>query len=149
MSETVYTEIRAALSQHLKNMPGVYSIAWENAPFSTTIGQPYLIPTVLWTEGSQAELGANGRNWERGIYQITCIYPSGTGTGESTKFAGLVQQRFKRGTVLNFGSISLTVRKVYLGRTTNDNSSSAGSAVSGTTGYSMPISIAFYSQVEN
>ncbi len=75
MSATIYTDIRAALEQRLSTMPGLPAVAWENVKYVPVVGTPYLEPALMWAEGAQAEIGATGRNWERGIYQITAVFP--------------------------------------------------------------------------
>jgi len=138
MSETLYTDIRAALVTQLSTMTGVPAVAWENSTYSPVVGTPYLIPSVLWAEGSQAELGVNGRNWERGIYQITAVYPANAGVGLINAMAGKIRERFKRGTELVYNGVTVKIRKVYLGPQTIEAA-----------GIQQPVSIAFYSQVAN
>lgn len=138
MSETMYSDIRTALSQRLETMPGVIAVAWENARFVPTTGVPYLIPSVMWGEAQQAEQGATGRNWEIGVYQITAVYPGGTGVTEINTMAGKIKERFKRGTVLTYNGVYVTVRKVYLNPQTITDA-----------GVRQPISIPFYCQAAN
>lgn len=148
-TESQYTDIRAALTAQLSTMTGVPAVAWENSSYTPVVGTPYLIPNVLWAEGSQAELGASGRNWERGIYQITCVYPAGAGTGALNTMIGKLRDRFKRGTVLTYNGVIVTIRKVSVSPMSIDNSSTAGAAVAGISGASCAVSISFYSQVAN
>jgi hypothetical protein len=115
MSETLYSDIRAALTAQLKTMPGLPDVAWENMPYTPVVGTPYLTPVILWAEGSQAELGVTGSNWERGIYQIACNYPPNQGSGALNAMLGKIRERFKRGTRLTYNGLTVTIRKVYPG----------------------------------
>lgn len=114
MSTTLYTDIRAALASRLASMPDVPEIAEENKPYIPKVETPYLEPSVMWAEGNQAELGENGRNWERGIYQIKCHYPENQGIGPANAMMGQIREWFKRGTVCSYNGLNVTVRKVYL-----------------------------------
>lgn len=137
-TESQYTDIRAALTTQLSTMTGVPAVAWENASYTPVVGTPYLTPSVLWAEGSQAELGVAGRNWERGIYQITCVYPPNTGMGALNTMIGKLRDRFKRGTVLTYNGVTVTIRKVIVSGQSIDAS-----------GIRQPVSISFYTQVAN
>lgn len=138
MSTTIYTDIRAALEQRLAAMPGLPAVTMENVGYVPVKGMPFLAPTILWAESSQAEIGTAGRNWETGIFQITGNYPSNQGPGPAATMAGLIREWFKRGTELNYNGVTVKIKKVYLG------------PVSVTTvGISQPLSIVFFSQAAN
>lgn len=131
MSATVYIDIRRALSEHLKTMPDVVDIAWENVAYTPTLDTPYLIPALMMAECFQAEIGIAGLNQESGIYQLTLVNcPSGRGINTNLDIMGKLKERFKRGTILTHNGVSVRVRKTYL---TGDNI----------------ISVAFYTQVPN
>ena len=138
MSTTIYTDIRAALEQRLSAMTGIPAVAWENMGYVPVKGVPFLAPTILWAESSQAEIGTAGRNWETGIFQITGNYPPNQGPGPAATMAGFIREWFKRGTELNYNSATVKIKKVYLGPV-------SVTAV----GISQPISIVFYSQAAN
>lgn len=131
MSETVYSDIRAALTARLVAMAELPEVAWENGHYVPVADAPYLIPSILWAEPTQAELGVGGRNWERGIYQVAMVYPANEGVGPQNAMGGKLKDWFKRGTVLTYGEVSLTIRKAYLNPQGNI------------------VSIAFYCQVAN
>jgi len=130
MSTTQYTDIRGALAARLHALePGIV-VAWENFSYTPVAGVPYLVPTMLWGEGVQAELGETGRNWETGIYQLMlCNIPEGEGINSLNTLAGTLRNHFKRGTTLVYNGVTVTVRKVYLTHNI--------------------LSIAFYTQVAN
>lgn len=115
MSETLYIDIRAALSAHLKDMVGVIAVAWENMQYVPVTDVPYLIPALMMSEPSQATLGTDGLNHESGIYQITIAnYATGKGSAAQLLMAGKLKERFKRGTILTSNGVILRIRKTSL-----------------------------------
>lgn len=115
MSETIYTDIRAALTAHLMGMSDLPDVAWEKTTYIPTVGVPYLVPDILWAEPFQAEYGTNGANWESGIYQVRCVYPDGEGAGPLNETLGRIKDRFKRGTILEYNGLQVTIKKAYAG----------------------------------
>lgn len=138
MSTTSYIDIRAALEQRLTAMPGIPAVAWENKGYDPVKGVPFLAPSILWAESSQAEIGTEGRNWETGIFQITMNYPTNQGPGPTATMAGLIREWFKRGTELSANGVTVKIKKAYLGPV-------GVTAV----GISQPISIVFFSHTAN
>lgn len=113
MIATLYNDIREALTTHLEGMADLPEVAWENMPYTPTTHVPYLAPSVMWAEPTQAEFGTNGMNHERGIYQIACVYPEGQGTEQLNLMMGKLKVRFKRGTTLQANGLTVIVRKCY------------------------------------
>lgn len=110
-----YSAIRSAFVTKLQAFPSLPSVAWENVPFTPTAGAPYLKPALLPGEPQQAEIGTNGANRHTGIYQISIFYPAGLGVpGLNTLRDGLINH-FKRGTVLTYSGISVTIQKAFPG----------------------------------
>ena len=110
-----YSAIRSAFVARLLAFPGLPSVAWENVAFTPTTGQPYLKPALLPGEPVQCEIGTNGNNRHSGIYQISIYYPAGQGVlGLNTLRDGLIDH-FKRGTVLAYSGITVTVQKAFPG----------------------------------
>lgn len=131
MSDTLYSDIRAALANQLKDTTGIIAIAWENTKYTPVTGTPYLVPTLMMAEPSQATLGTDGLNQEMGIYQITIMnYPVDKGVGAQLGMAGKLKTRFKRGTILTYNDVQVRIRKAYL----------SGNNI---------VTVAFYSQVPN
>ena len=138
MSATVYTDIRAALEQRLSSLPGLPAVAWENVKYTPVVGTPYLEPIIMWAEATQAEIGVTGRNWERGIYQITAVYPLDKGSSALEVMTGNIREWFKRGTELQQNGLTVKVKNVYPGPRSTDNA-----------GVRQPISIVFFCQTPN
>jgi len=138
MSTTLYTDIRAALTQRLGSLPQLPQVAWENTTFIPTVGKAYLAPCIIWSETNQAEIGAAGRNWEGGIYQIDAIYPPNEGPGPLNKIMGALKDHFKRGTSLLYNGLEVKIKKVYPGPQSIT-----------TAGIRQPITIVFQCQAPN
>jgi len=89
------------------------SVAWPNAPFAPTTGTAYIKADNLPGEPFQAELGTDGLNYHSGIYQITVVYPAGVGTASPGALRDAVINAFKRGTVLSYSGVYVTVTRAY------------------------------------
>lgn len=110
-----YSAIHSAFVTKLQAFTGLPSVAWENVPFTPATGTPYLKPALLPGEPTQAEIGTSGANRHTGIYQISIYYPTGLGvSGLNTLRDGLINH-FKRGTVLTYSGISVTIQKAFPG----------------------------------
>ena len=140
MSVTLYIDIRAALTNHLKALPGLPEVAYENKSYNPIVGQAYIRPALLWGESFQAEQGPNGRNWECGVYQLSCVCPADKGAGPILVILGQLKDHFKRGTELSYNGVVVKIRKVHLSglppRSEGPN-------------YEIPLSISFYCQADN
>ena len=112
-----FSAIRSAFVTKLQTYVGLPSVAWENVPFTPTSGTTYLQPALLPGEPLQSELGATGQNRHMGIYQISIFAPTGTGILALNTLRDGLCDHFKRGTVLTYGAISLTIQKAFPGPT--------------------------------
>jgi hypothetical protein len=115
MSETVYADIRAALTAHLLLLPSLPDVAWENSSFIPTPESIYLKPEIIWAEGDAAGIGPQAGNVERGIYQLAIVTPPNTGPSKLNELRGALREHFKRGTSLTYNGLTITVRKAYPG----------------------------------
>jgi hypothetical protein len=138
MSDTVYTDIRSALTARLLTLGGLPDVAWENKDYKPVLGTPYLRPEVLWAEPTQAAIGDAGANWEKGIYQITLVYPDGEGNGRINAMSGKLKDLFKRGTSLAANGLTVRIKKAYLGPQSVNK-----------LGVEQPLSVQFYCQAPN
>jgi len=140
MSVTIYTDIRAALAARLNALTGKPAVAWENVQYTPVLGTPYLAPFLMMGEPSVATIGTDGTNQEVGIYQITLAnYPTNAGTGAILAMAGSIKYWFKRGTILSHNGVNVRIRKCFIGNLDYSN----------TAGVQLPLSISFYTQVNN
>ena len=94
--------IRLAFEKKLIAMPsglGASKTAFENVTFTPTVGTAYQRSVLAPTNPENPTLG-DGYFREVGFYQVVLSYPKGTGVGNITTMAELVQDYFKRGTTL-------------------------------------------------
>ncbi|MDA8114990.1 MAG: phage tail terminator-like protein [Acidithiobacillus sp.] len=110
-----YSAIRSAFVTRLQAFPGLPSVAWENVPFTPATGVPYLQPSLLPGEPTQAEIGTAGANRHVGIYQISIFAPTGTGIGAINTLRDGLCDHFKRGTILTYAGITVTCQKAFPG----------------------------------
>ena len=106
MSDTdIY--LRKALNKHLNAMTPTISIVWENTNFTATNGVGYLETWLLPVPTKPITLGS--AYWEEftGIFQITCVYPSGRGNKDAVAKASKVREYFKRGTVCTYNTLTV------------------------------------------
>lgn len=100
--------IRKALEKRLAAMTPALSTAYENAPYSPTVGTPYqrafLLPVGTNT------LSFCGDFWDQGIFQINLTYPKDTGTAAAYARADLIRAQFADKTVMTETSVRVVVR---------------------------------------
>lgn len=110
-----YSAIRSAFVQKLQAFPTLPSVAWENVAFTPVKGSPYIKPALLPGEPSQAECGEAAQNMHPGVYQISIYAPAGGGSGEIGTLRDSLLDHFKRGTVLNYMGVSVTITRAFPG----------------------------------
>ena len=112
-----FSAIRSAFVTKLQAYVGLPSVAWENALFTPTIGAMYLQPSLLPGEPSQVEIGPSGNDRHTGVFQISIFAPTGSGTQAMNTLRDGLIDHFKRGTILIYGAVSLTIIKAFPGPT--------------------------------
>ena len=103
--------IRLAFEKKLIAMPsglGASKTAFENVIFTPTVGTAYQRSALAPITPENPTLG-DGYFREVGFYQVVLSYPKGTGVGNITTMAELVQDYFKRGTTLVEGSDKIII----------------------------------------
>jgi len=86
--------IRQALEIRLAAMPGVVGIAWENT--NATPVAPFIQPNLMFAEPD--DNGYKDSNFiQRGYLQLTCLYPTNTGTASAQAMAEKLRDWFSRG----------------------------------------------------
>ena len=102
--------IRAALESHLNGMTPALDTAWENVEFTPTPGVPYQRAFFLPAQPEDPEMSSTMR-WESGLFQVSLCYPLHKGPGAALERAELIRSRFRRGTTLSSGGV--TVRLLW------------------------------------
>jgi hypothetical protein len=107
------TPIRAALVTYLQTLASLPPVAWENVPYTPTIGTMFIRPVLLPAETFQAEIGTLGQNEHTGIYQISIFSPIGIGTLTAYTLRDALINHFKRGTTLVYSGVTTKILKCY------------------------------------
>jgi hypothetical protein len=107
------TAIFAALNNHLDDFAATeeISVAWENVDFNPTADVPYLRAFVLPASSVTIGVSDNSSDSHRGIYQVDCVYPSGSGWGAAKTMAGMICSYFRRQTIDGVKIINVTENK--------------------------------------
>jgi hypothetical protein len=103
-------DIRKALELHLDGMTPSLATAWENTKFQPVVGVPYQRVNLLPGIPENPTIGGTFKR-ELGLFQVTLMYPQGTGTKDAGDRAQLIRDRFPRGTELNHGNVYVMVDK--------------------------------------
>lgn len=100
--------IAGALESRLAALTPTLPTAYENVPFTPTVGQAYQAVHLLVNKPLGMSIsGADSQ--ERGIFQITLNYPQGTGRGAAQDRAELVKQHFKPYQALTSGAAKVEI----------------------------------------
>lgn len=99
--------IHAALNVRLDTL-GLQT-AWENKSFLPPEATLWIRETYLPAERRAAAMGTTSQNRHRGIYQVDVFRPAGEGSGEAEETATLIENLFKRGTVISYSGITVKI----------------------------------------
>ena len=101
--------VRIALESALAAMSPSLGTAWENAPYSPTVGTPYQRVFLMAAEPANDEYGQ--RHTEQGILQVSLAYPLGAGPSAATTRAELIRSTFYRGASFTSGGVTVTISR--------------------------------------
>lgn len=118
---SAFSDIQSALDNHLNGMSSLPPVAWENRAFEPTQGTLYVRQTNLQGDTIQATLGESGEDETVGVYQIDIFSPQGEGKKEGIDMSDAIANRFKRGTVMTYNGVNVTVRSVSRGASINSD----------------------------
>lgn len=107
-------EIYSALRTRLATLSPAIPVQWEGMSYLSSEGDPYLKTHLLPVE-PRSGVGANAVENYEGIFQITCVYPFGDGSGAAESAADSLVTLFKRGTSLTFNSTKVLLVKSWRG----------------------------------
>jgi hypothetical protein len=136
MTVTPDYDVQAALNDRLNDEFPLLPIAWENVPYVPTLGTPYLEAHLLPAEPEILTLGATPYQERRGIFQVSCFYPSipsDNGWGKA-----------KRGAAEVVAAFPVTLRFVYNGLTVVIEKTWPGPGLSQDGWYMVPVSIQYH-----
>ena len=102
-------KIRSALETALNDMSPALATAWENVPYTPTIGTPFQRITLLPAEPDNPEMGDNYQQF--GYMQIDLFYPLNNGPLTAMTRAELIRATFPRGTTLVSSDIKVLIER--------------------------------------
>jgi len=100
--------IVAALETHLRTLPELPPVAWENVNFTPVNGTPYVAPFTLFTEPDDAGF-RDSSNIQRGYMQIGLHFPTNTGAGAARTLAKRLRRHFPRGSSYVAGGVKTNI----------------------------------------
>jgi len=137
-----FNNVQAALNTKLVTLG--YAVAWENKPFNpeTDVAEdtPFVKVDFMPAETQIIELGINGKNSLRGIYQVSIWAPIGLKEGDyqSRTYAEAILAAFKRGDELEYGTTLVRIIKSW-----------KSPALETQSYYTVPVSIRWKAYVDN
>ncbi|MGO4326736.1 phage tail terminator-like protein [Cupriavidus sp. 2TAF22] len=91
--------VRKGLETRLNAMAPALATAWQNVSFKPPPGTPYQEVHLLWGAPENPAFGSYYR--EVGVFQVSLMYPQGTGPAAADARAAAVRDWFKRGTTIH------------------------------------------------
>ena len=102
--------IRAALEAALASIKPDIDTAWQNVPYTPVTGRPYQAAYLLPAEPSNHSMG-DGSRQERGIFQVSLMYPPGHGTAAAGARAEAIAALFRRGASFTKDGITVQIER--------------------------------------
>lgn len=136
----MHLDIRGALEVALAAFPTALPTAYENGvfipPTDTNGPLPYQHCFFIAAPPTDPTIGSS-MHMEQGILQISLMYPSGVGSGDSEAMGKALQLYFKRGNSYTFNGVT-----VHIGSTP-----AIGRGVPAGDRWMLPVSISYFSYV--
>jgi len=101
------TKIGAALSTQLATLD--LPTAWENTRFKPTLGQVYLVESLIAGKTIAMGIAAQASDEYGGIYQVLVYAPADAGKGIGRATADTVAGAFVRGDRLVYEGVTVTI----------------------------------------
>lgn len=102
--------IRAALEAALASLAPAIDTAWQNVPYTPVTGRPYQEAYLLPAEPDNRSMG-DGSRQERGVFQVSLMYPPGQGTATAGARAEMIKALFHRGASFTKDGITVQVER--------------------------------------
>lgn len=102
--------IRAVLESALASIKPAIDTAWQNMPYKPVVDRPYQAAYLLPAEPNNYSMG-DGSRQERGIFQVSLLYPSGQGTTAVGARAEMIAALFRRGASLTKDGITVQIER--------------------------------------
>lgn len=102
--------MRAVLESALASIAPAIETAWQNVPYTPVNGRPYQAAYLLPAEPDNHSMG-DGSRQERGIFQVSLLYPSGQGTAAAGARAEMIAALFRRGASFTKDGITVQIER--------------------------------------
>tara|TARA_R110002126_G_scaffold150139_3_gene296237 strand:+ start:6461 stop:6895 length:435 start_codon:yes stop_codon:yes gene_type:complete len=110
---TAFLDISAALSANLNTYAAANSVpvAWQNVQYTPITGAKYLRETLQPGDTKPSARGSSALDLTLGSYQVDAftLASSKLGKSEAIMLADGIADQFKRGTVLNYNGVKVTI----------------------------------------
>ena len=100
--------ILTAMQKRLAAMSGGIATSGLNISYTPAAGTPYQEISLLPAKPDNSSAGT-GHHIKSGTFQVLLRYPQGAGAGPAMRQADLIEQHFRRGTLLTEGGLSVVV----------------------------------------
>lgn len=101
--------VRAALETALAAISPSLATAWENAPFTPVVGEPYQAVYLLTAEPENIEIGPGYT--ERGILQVNLFYPKDKGVQAALASAAAIRAKFPFAASFVSGGVTVNITR--------------------------------------
>lgn len=108
-------DLQAALNDRLSDEFPTMPMAWENRPYTPTIGTAYLAATLLPAEPEAITLGTSPYIERRGIFQVSCFYPAAAGWGDAKSKAAEIVAAFPAHLQFVYNGLTVTIDRSWPG----------------------------------
>lgn len=102
--------IRTVLESALASIKPDIDTAWQNVPYTPVTGRAYQAAYLLPAAPENYSMGDNSRQ-ERGIFQVSLMYPSGQGTAAAGARAEMIAALFHRGASFTKDGITVQIER--------------------------------------
>lgn len=108
---TFHSDLRAAIRQHLLQLPSLPQFAWEGKDFTPVKGQPWARESLLPVSSVVTATGRGGviAHTVNATFQLH--YPANEGTTALDAFAGALLDHFSPGTALTYATSSAVIQQ--------------------------------------
>jgi len=103
-------KIRAALETALASIKPAIDTAYQNFPYTPVTGREYQAAYLLPASPDNQSMG-DGARQERGIFQVSLMYPAGKGAVTAGARAELIQALFRRGASFSKDSVTVQIER--------------------------------------
>lgn len=108
-----YSDIRSLLDAHLNSYSAAPPIAWENLKYTPAEDELYFQVFLNPQEKELRCLGANGPEYNHGVFHVNVCGVRGDGWGQVAEYVDDVLDLFSTGTVLENLNLKVRIEKSW------------------------------------